>query len=317
MKYLHVAWLLLLPILALSCGKDDPTVEVPANVVKLGDPYILQYGGKYYAYGTSDPDGIVVYVSDDLASWHLPDGGYRLALRKEDVWADTKFWAPEIYYVKGKFYMYYSADEHICVATSNSPLGPFTQEVQKPMIESEKCIDNSLFVDDNGKAYLYFVRFNDGNNIWVAEMEDNLIDIKPETMVKCMAVSQEWETVWPRVNEGPFVVKHKGVYYMTYSANSYESPFYGVGVATSSSPMGPWKKYDSNPALQKPGDLIGVGHSANFIDKDGQLRIVYHSHYSSKAIHPRVMHIGTINFVPGNGEDVMVISKDYITPLLK
>ena len=47
------------------------------------------------------------------------------------------------------------------------------------------------------------------------------------------------EKVWPRVNEGCFVIRRNGTYYMTYSANSYESPFYGIGCATADSPLGP------------------------------------------------------------------------------
>ena len=46
--------------------------------------------------------------------------------------------------------MYYSADEHICVAVGDSPTGPFVQDKKEPMIADEKCIDNSLFIDDNG-----------------------------------------------------------------------------------------------------------------------------------------------------------------------
>jgi beta-xylosidase len=170
--------------------------------------------------------------------------------------------------------MYYSADEHICVAVSDSPLGPFKQDVQKPMIADEKCIDNSMFMDDNGKPYLFFDRFNDGLNIWVAELQDNLIDLKPETMHPCIHVSQDWEQVWPRVNEGSFVIKHNGIYYMTYSANSYESPYYGIGFATATDIMGDWTKYENNPIYQNVGDLVGIGHSAMFKDKEGKLRIV-------------------------------------------
>lgn len=319
MKILQIFLLALFPLVSFSCSKGESGVGViPPNTVKLGDPFILYHQGTYYAYGTNDPNGIEVFVSDDLKTWRRPvDSNFRLALKKDDVWADRWFWAPEVYFVNGKFYMYYSADEHICVATSDSPLGPFKQEVKRPMIESEKSIDNSLFIDDNGKPYIYFVRFNDGNNIWVAELTDDLMSVKMETMKKCMNVSQDWENVWPRVVEGPFVVKHKGVYYMTYSANSYESPFYGVGYATATSPMGPWIKYDKNPILQKPRELVGVGHSANFTDKDGKLRIVFHSHYDSKNIHPRLMHIGTIEFVESPNGDVMTVDKDILTPIIK
>jgi len=285
--------------------------------VPFGDPFIMLWEGKYYAYGTNAKDGIAVYISDDLMTWNIPPAAINgLALNKDDVWADRSFWAPEVYHANGKFYMYYSANEHICVAVSKSPVGPFKQEIQKPMIESEKCIDNSLFIDDNGKPYLFFDRFNDGLNIWVAELEDNLLNIKPETMHNCINVSQKWEEIWPRVNEGSFVMKRDGIYYMTYSANSYESPFYGIGVATATDINGPWVKYEHNPVLQKPGRLVGIGHSALFTDKEGKLRIVFHAHNSITQIHPRHMYISTVNFVKVEGKEVMEIDKNYITPVL-
>ncbi len=157
-----------------------------------------------------------------------------------------------------------------------------------------------------------------GNNVWVAEMTDDLLHLKMETLTKCINVSQEWEKVWPRVNEGPFVIKHKGLYYMTYSANSFESPMYGVGFATSESPLGPWTKYDGNPILQSPGNLVGAGHSALFYGKDGALYKVFHAHNSTESIHPRKMYISKIYFKSGdNGADIMEVDSDYITPVIR
>lgn len=313
---------LLLASIPFSCSadnNDEPNNSQPEiRKVPFGDPFIMLWEGTYYAYGTQSDQGIAMYVSDDLLTWHMPSEAKNgLALHRDDVWADRWFWAPEVYHVNGKFYMYYSADEHICVATSDSPFGPFRQQVQKPMIEGEKAIDNSLFIDDDGKPYLFFDRFNDGLNIWVAELEENLLEIKPETMVKCIHVSQPWEEVWPRVNEGAFVMKHNGIYYMTYSANSYESPFYGIGFATAPSVKGPWTKYDQNPIFQKPGDLVGVGHSALFTDKAGKLRIVFHAHNSDTRIHPRNMYISTVKFEEKNGKEIMVVDENFITPVLK
>ena len=314
--------LVVLILQAVSCKAENneniPTQPEATNKVPLGDPFIMLHEGTYYAYGTLSNDGIAVFVSDDLQTWEVPkETPAGLALHKSHVWADRWFWAPEVYFVKDKFYMYYSADEHICVATSNSPLGPFKQEVLKPMIEDEKCIDNSLFIDEDGTPYLLFDRFNDGLNIWVAELEDDLIQIKPETMVKCINVSQAWEEVWPRVNEGAFVVKNNGTYYMTYSANSYESPFYGIGFATADNINGPWTKYAQNPILQKPGELVGVGHSAMFTDKDGNLRIVFHAHNNKERIHPRHMYLSTVRFENRDGQEVMVIDENFMTPELK
>lgn len=294
------------------------TVLYPANEksdpVVLADPFIMLHDGLYYAYGTGAADGIEVYTSRDLRTWKKEAD---LALHKDNSWGDRWFWAPEVYYIKekNKFFMYYSVDEHIAVATSDSPYGPFRQENKKPMMEGEKCIDNTLFIDDDGKPYLYFDRFNDGLNIWVAELENDLITIKESTLTKCINVSQEWETVWPRVNEGCFVIKHEGRYYMTYSANSYESQFYGIGFATADSPIGPWTKYEGNPILQKPENLVGVGHSAMFSDKEGKLKIVFHAHRSKESIHPRDMYIADVEFTEDKNP-VMKITGEILRPVI-
>lgn len=296
--------------------KVDEQID-PKLLVPLADPFILLHNNLYYAYGTGSDNGIEVMTSDDLKVWKRGAGKKGgLALHKDDSYGNKWFWAPEVYFANDKFYMYYSAEEHICVAVSDSPLGPFKQSVHKPMLEGQKAIDNSLFIDDDGKAYLFFDRFNDGLNIWVAELEDDLMTLKEETMHPCIHVSQNWEKVWPRVNEGSFVIKHNGVYYMTYSANSYESPFYGIGCATTTDIMGEWTKYSNNPLLQKPGELVGVGHSAMFKDKDGGWRIVYHAHQSKTKIHPRNMYISKVGFKNTDGVDKLFIDPNYLTPTL-
>lgn len=304
----------------VSCSGDDNNDDKPKTEVRykvpLGDPFILYHNNMYYAYGTQSDNGIVVYTSADLKTWEKQS---TLALSKEHSYADRWFWAPEIYYIKdkNKFFMYYSADEHICVATSDSPLGPFKQDVKQPMLEG-KAIDNSLFLDDNGKAYMSFVRFVDGdgvsgNSIWLAELEDDLKTIKQETLTPGLHVTEAWENVWPRVVEAPFILKHAGKYYMTYSANSYESPFYGVGYATADSPMGPWVKYEKNPILQKNDGLQGVGHSAMFSDKDGKLKIVFHAHFSDTGIQPRLMYVKGVEFTSAT-VPVMQITGDLVVP---
>lgn len=293
----------------ISSGeKQETVVHVP-----LGDPFILFYDNVYYAYGTHSDSGIEVYTSGDLKKWKYQG----LALNKTDSWGDKWFWAPEVYEHEGVFYMYYSANEHICVAKSNHPAGPFIQEKKEPMIVDEKSIDNSLFIDDDGTPYMFFVRFTDGNAIWVAELEKDLQTIKMETLHPCIHMSQTWEEVWPRVNEGAFVVKRNGIYYMTYSANSYESQFYGIGCATATNIMGEWTKYEENPILQKPGDLVGVGHSAMFVDEENGLRIVFHAHKDKNNLHPRAMYISDVYFEKIDGTERMRISSDYLTPALQ
>ncbi len=125
--------------------------------------------------------------------------------------------------------MFYSVEEHVCVATSDSPLGPFVQDEKKP-IREEKGIDTSVFFDEDGKAYLYFVRFTNGNVIWCAELKDNLKEIKEETLTQCVEATEPWELVFGKVVEGPSIVKQGGLYYMFYSANDFRSN--GAGKST-------------------------------------------------------------------------------------
>ena len=265
--------------------EKQPPVEVISTTLPIADPYVLLYDGTYYAYGTSVGNGFEVYTSDDLETWKRSSA---LALSEKDSYGDHNFWAPEVYYVEKekKFYIFYSAEEHICVATSDSPYGPFVQDEQKP-IREEGSIDTSVFFDDDGKAYLYFVRFNDGNVIWVAELNDDLKSIKEETLTQCFAAEEPWELILPKVLEGPSVIKLDGTYYLMYSGNGYTSQDYAVGYATSDSPFGPWKKYENNPILHKYKGLMGVGHGAPFVDKEGKMRYVFHAHKSNTEIHPR------------------------------
>src|SRR5699024_2173871 len=90
---------------------------------------------------------------------------------------------------------------------------------------------------------------------------------------------------------------------MTYSANHYASPDYGIGLAYADQPLGKWTKSDKNPVMQNPDGLVGTGHSALFRDKEGQLHIVYHAHNSTAEVHPRKAYINKIKFTkPGDAK---------------
>lgn len=95
----------------------DPDI-IAEYKLPIADPYVLYHEGKYYAYGTR-VNGFEVYISEDLKQWKRND---IKALSPENSWGTRWYWAPEVYYVKSKnlFYMFYSVDEHICVATSTS-----------------------------------------------------------------------------------------------------------------------------------------------------------------------------------------------------
>ena len=243
MNYFKIS-LLFIFISIYAFGQD-----LSNDQIYLADPTIFKDNNTYYLYGTkSDPridgEGFLVYTSKDLKTWEGPKGvqnGY--ALKKGEAYGTKGFWAPQIFKYQGKYYMAYTANENIAIATSNSPLGPFKNNMEA-IKAPVKQIDPFIFFD-NGKAYMYHVRLQNGNRIFVAEMNKNLNQIKPETLKECINAKEKWEDTqnveWP-VAEGPTVFKKKKLYYLIYSANDFRNPDYAVGYATCKTPIEPWKK---------------------------------------------------------------------------
>ena len=197
--------------------------------------------------------------------------------------------------------MIYTANENIAIASSDSPLGPFKNESKKPIFETGNQIDPFIFIDDDGKKYLYHVKLTSGNRIFVVELNDDLQSIKPGTLTECISGTLPWEntqnTDWP-VTEGPTVLKHNGLYYMIYSANDFRNPDYAVGYATSQSPFGPWEKSTNSPIISKKNTgHNGVGHGDAFLDKNNKMHYVLHTHFSKAVVSPRKAAIIDVEFI--------------------
>lgn len=144
----------------------------------LADPAVFNHNGNYYLYGTVEGNagnGFKVYTSKDMAHWTTDTntrGGF--ALRKGASYGNANFWAPQVFVNNNIFYMAYAADENIAIASAIDPAGPFVQQTIRKLDAPVKQIDPFVFIDDDGKKYLYHVRLTNGNKIFVAEMEDDL-----------------------------------------------------------------------------------------------------------------------------------------------
>lgn len=321
----HLLPIGLLYILLVSSISAQPAGSGEYDNVKglipnCADPYVLRHEGRYYLYCSAGlrEKGIRVYRSTNLVDWGEPVGAVQgYALHAKDVWGERNFWAPEVYFLGGRFYMFFTVQERLAVAVSDSPLGPFTQQDKKPMHPDTPEIDSHLFVDEDGTKYLYFVRFNRGNEIWAARLNDDLHSIDESSLTRCLAASQKWEDSgkepFPghRINEGPYILKHKGIYYLTYSANHTVNPDYGVGYATSDHPLGPWKKFEGNPILKGDGKQInGPGHHCFAVSPSGTMYIVYHTHFDMTRMQPRKLGIDPCRFVPSGSDQPDILQVD-------
>lgn len=164
-------------LLILICNANTlfgQSVNKPATgytnplAVSLGDPYVLNdIDGTYYMYGTGGQNGFPAYSSKNLVDWKSEGQVYTNTAKS---WGNGSFWAPEVYRVKGKYYMFYSAqwkdnptneleNFRIGVAVSNSPTGPFVNISDKPVFDpGYPIIDADVYFDTNGKIYLYYSR---------------------------------------------------------------------------------------------------------------------------------------------------------------
>ena len=308
---------LLLTLLCLGQSRaatpDTYTNPVGEKPIHMGDPYAFEHGGKYYLIGTTSPrEGFLCYESSDLSHWESKGWAWK---KPANHWAVNAFWAPEVKFYQGKFYLTYSGlvrdskpDKLLMgLAVSDSPTGPY-RDLRAPWFDpGYSTIDGDLFFDEDGTPYLYFSRNGeqDGYSFGVLYGVQLAPDLSKPVgePVKLLEASQPWERInWAknRCNEGPTVIKHAGLYYMTYSANHTEFPGYGVGYATASSPLGPWTKAEENPILASHLDL-GVsspGHNSIVRTADGkETFIVYHSHADpKKPSQDRVVNVDRMEF---------------------
>ena len=291
--------------------------------IAFADPTIVRHGANYYLTGTTNtiPQGFSMLVSKDLKNWTSTGP---LLTEGPQVYGDKGFWAPQLYLNGKTWQLAYTANEQVAVAESSSLSGPFTQKQVKPVDASEKNIDPFIFTDDDGKTYLYHVRFNNGNYLWVAAYDKNTMSIDPSTLKQCLGNTEAWENTpdYPAapIMEGPTVIKHKGKYYLFYSANHFMSRDYAVGYAVADSPMGPWHKPANNRIIHR--SIVGEngsGHGDVFADKKGNLFYVYHVHNSNHAVSPRLTRIVPLHFIPSNdGFDHVIVKKEeVIVPMKK
>lgn len=188
--------------------------------------------------------------------------------------------------------------------------------VKLGMQEEFPVIDVHLFTDDDGKMYMYFVEHvyltTDSPtmaNICVVEMKDHVTPDYSTLRVIAMpgyrtvtgtageyssfVGSGEFSTEQGAytageggINEGPFLLKHEGKYYLTYSQDGYTSKFYSVWQAVSDSPFGPFTKIDKADggmvlgASYENDFMTGTAHHS-FIRLGNEYFILYHAHASA------------------------------------
>lgn len=262
------------------------TYRNPVIATNLADPAVIQHEGRYYLYATGDVDndnGYRVYTSTNLVNWERGPVVFRPG--------PPHVWAPDIWRdpASGRFYLYYTVNQTVGVAEAESPLGPFTMRRKF----FDQAIDAHLFRDDDGRLYLYFVKFP-GFRITVQPLASPTEPTGESRVI--LQPQSDWETRNGQVTEGPWMIKHNKRYYLLYSGSGANTPDYAVGYATATSPMGPFTRAPHNPIIQRSEGLYGPGHGCAIQDGSGQWWHVYHQKVRERVEWPRFICLDPLWF---------------------
>lgn len=253
------------------------------------DPAPMVHDGTLYVYTGHDEDRADffwmqewrVYSTTDMVNW--TDHGSPLAIESFE-WADDRAWAAQCIERNGKFYWYVCLHSKLSnamaigVAVGDSPTGPFKDAIGKPLCDgSWDYIDPTVWIDDDGQAYLYW-----GNpNIYYAKLNDDMISIKgevgrfeqtvesfgapnPEKRVR----GQKYTDIY---TEGPWIHKRNGKYYLLYAAGGVPEH---IAYSMADSPLGPWKYMGAIMPLQDTGSFT---NHCGIIDYKGNSYFFYHT----------------------------------------
>ena len=274
------------------------------------DPSAHQFEGRIYIYPSHDRDSGIPSndLGDqyDMVDYHVFSlaevGGevtdHGVALDLKDVpWASKQLWAPDAAYKDGKYYLYFPARDRqgvfrIGVATGTRPGGPFKAEPEP--IHGTYSIDPCSFVDDDGKAYLYY------GGIWGGQLQkwrtgkfdpngqepgDDEPAIGPrfaplgadmkslsDDIAELQILDEKGRPLRAgdhdrRFFEAPWMHKRNGVYYFSYSTGDTHYLVY----ATGTNPRGP---FTYQGRILEP--VLGWTTHHSFVEFKGKWYLFHH-----------------------------------------
>ena len=285
----------------------------PIHAEYFADPFVWRCGADYFAIGTGRAEAagqarggmFPLLHSTDLIHWSAAGS----ALTAPSAQLGDTFWAPEVAYADGEWFLYYSVghgdrQHQLRVAKSQRPCGPFHDHAA--LTDLSRCafaIDPHPFRDEDGRWYLFHARdFLDlhdasgrsvraGTALVVHALHDmvQLAEVG-STVARARCDWQRFAADRPMYGrrfdwhtlEGPCVMKHAGKYYCLFSGGAWHADTYGVDYVVAESVLGPYSDagVENGPRLLRsvPGHVLGPGHcSVTTHPEERGWVLVYHA----------------------------------------
>lgn len=227
--------------LTLACASAVAQNPIVPTGTYMADPSAHQWkDGTVYVYGSRDEatshycsSHYDVLSSTDLIRWTLHRDVFSSTPPNDEVaYSDEKLYAPDCVEADGRYILFYclsGGGQDEGTATAASPTGPFKDG---RIVEGASQIDPSVFIDDDGQAYMTWGQFD----CKIARLKPGLREIDPSTIRTHVITEKEHF-----FHEGSQLIKRNGIYYLVYAHIGRRGMPTCLGYATSSSPMGPYK----------------------------------------------------------------------------
>ena len=257
------------------------------------DPAPMVHDGTMYVYTGHDEDRADFFW---MQEWRV---------YSTRSWADDRAWASQCIERDGKFYWYICAHSRLSkgmaigVAVGDSPTGPFRDAIGKPLFENGSWdhIDPTVFIDDDGQAWLYW-----GNpRVYYLKLNRDMISYEGELGMlpmteeafgsPAMDKREKGRKYKDSYVEGPWITKRKGVYQLLYAAGGVPEH---ISYSTAPSPTGPWTY---------AGEIMPLSDTGSFTNHCGVADYKGHSYF--------FYHTGKLPGGGGFGRSVAVEEFNY------
>ena len=277
--------------------ENNPNVELEytqgyktSKKYRCRDPFILLYGDKYYFYkGTYS--GVVCLVSDDLETWSDPVKVFPLPENFHGI--KDNFWAPEVHYYNGYFYLFTSVfsskTNHRCISVyrADNPLGPFVDIADGCISPKDwDAIDGTLYVDPQGQPWMVFVHEwtsmpDQVGSMVAAKLSEDFTHLISEPIELFKANDRTDREGYRGITDGPYMYTDANGHLMMIWSNVCKGLGYYVAIVHSETDTieGPWTHQEE--FLYRWGLVPGYnddgGHAMIFEDKNGKTLMALHA----------------------------------------
>ncbi|MDR0982752.1 MAG: glycoside hydrolase 43 family protein [Culturomica sp.] len=202
---------LLLLLLFGITGYAGETFRNPVIYADAPDMSVIRVGDDFYMISTTMHlmPGAPIMKSKDLVNWQIISYVFdqltdtpNYDLKNGTVYGRGQ-WASSIRYHNGKFYVFFSPNDHPhkgYVYSATDPAGKWELVSRTPHFH-----DASLFFDDDGRVYIFY-----GTGL-MTELKSDLSGVKPDGVNMKIFERDPTEN---GLLEGSQVIKHNGKYYL-------------------------------------------------------------------------------------------------------